>query len=44
MSFGITPVTQAANNAPLHVWELANDAPRIELMFVSHEALLVIAR
>jgi hypothetical protein len=44
MSFGITSAAKAANYAILHIWELANDAPRIELVFVGHDALLVIAR
>ncbi len=43
MSFGITTAAKAADNAILHVWELANDAPRIELIFIGHDALLVIA-
>lgn len=44
MSLGIAAAAKSANKAVLHVGKLANDAPRIELMFVSHEALPVIAR
>jgi hypothetical protein len=37
--FGIVTATMAANNQPLQFWQMTDDAPRVDLVFVSHVPL-----
>ena len=41
MSFGIIAATTPSNDAPLQIGQRADDAPRMQLFKVGHEALLV---